>query len=97
MSYNGWANWATWAMALDIGNDETIYRMAETAARVSAVGNEESPDDFHAELSEAMERLGTMLAEMGLLPDFSEGDREKDLADVDWQEIAGHYPLEDYA
>ena len=26
--YNGWKNWATWNVALWLGNDESLYKMA---------------------------------------------------------------------
>jgi len=26
--YNGWKNWATWNVALWLGNDEALYKMA---------------------------------------------------------------------
>jgi hypothetical protein len=29
--YNGWANYETWNVALWIGNDKTLYRMARSA------------------------------------------------------------------
>lgn len=27
-TYNGWKNWATWNVALWLGNDEALYKMA---------------------------------------------------------------------
>jgi hypothetical protein len=33
MSYNGWANYETWNVALWIGNDESLYRMAKQCAK----------------------------------------------------------------
>jgi len=31
-NYNGWKNWATWNVALWLGNDESIYKMARRCA-----------------------------------------------------------------
>ena len=32
-TYNGWKNWATWNVALWLGNDEWIYKIARRCVR----------------------------------------------------------------
>ena len=54
-TFNGWANWATWNVALWIGNDESLYDQARSIARrggsyqdlvamLRECGSEETPD-----------------------------------------------------
>ena len=32
-TYNGWKNWATWNVALWLGNDEALYKVARRCVR----------------------------------------------------------------
>ena len=32
-TYNGWKNWATWNVALWLGNDEGLYKIARRGVR----------------------------------------------------------------
>jgi len=36
-TYNGWANWETWNVALWIQNDETTYNLAQKFTRYNAL------------------------------------------------------------
>ena len=38
--YNGWKNWATWNVALWLGNDEGLYRIARRFANYKDLANE---------------------------------------------------------
>ena len=44
--YNGWKNWATWNVALWLGNDENLYKMARRFVR-------------YADLVDYLEEMGT--------------------------------------
>lgn len=75
MSYNGWANYETWNVALWLGNDEGTYRSAIAAAR--QVGVALTPEQAGNIVRELMPN-GT--------PDFNgKVDRYKV---VDWRAIA---------
>jgi hypothetical protein len=52
MSYNGFANYATWNVALWLQNDEALYRMArgmtsyaKLASRLQDMGSAGTPDN----------------------------------------------------
>lgn len=106
--YNGWSNRATWAMSLNISNDETTYRITEGAARFAAIGNEDSVEDFRAELAEMLRIVATDWVDNMpfLLPDFDPAGHESpdpkdphgpdDIEEVNWDEIAAGYVLADY-
>lgn len=106
--YNGWVNRDTWAMALDLGNDEVTYRMCEALARYAAIGNEDDPEAFRDELADQLKQLGYKLlaTDPGYLPDFDPSQHESpdprdnhgpdDIEGVDWHEIAETYDLDEY-
>lgn len=50
-TYNGWKNWATWNVALWIGNDEDLYRLSrrfvsykDLASKLEEIGMLCTPD-----------------------------------------------------
>jgi hypothetical protein len=50
--YNGWANYATWSVALILDNDERLYNERREVARSAAEqGRAERPDHFTEEES----------------------------------------------
>ena len=38
--YNGWKNWATWNVALWLGNDESLYKMARRFVNYKDIAQE---------------------------------------------------------
>ena len=38
--YNGWKNWATWNVALWLGNDENLYKMARRFVNYKDIAQE---------------------------------------------------------
>ena len=38
--YNGWKNWATWNVALWLGNDEGLYKIARRFVHYKDLANE---------------------------------------------------------
>lgn len=107
-TYNGWSNRATWAMSLDLNNDETTYYGCETYARGAAVGNEDDPEAFYAELADELEKYARMLVAVFpfMLPDFDPAMHESsdpkdphgpdDIDEVNWLELAEGYVLSEY-
>ena len=71
-TYNGWANYSTWNVALWIGNDEGLYHMAQEydsyesfAESLSEIGSQITPDGVswtHPELD--TDELDEMMAEL---------------------------------
>lgn len=69
--YNGWKNWATWNVALWLGNDEGLYKMArrfvwykDLANELEACGQAETPDGASYKDKELdTEALDSMLME----------------------------------
>jgi len=39
-TYNGWKNWATWNVALWLGNDESLYKMARRFVNYKDIAQE---------------------------------------------------------
>jgi len=39
-TYNGWKNWATWNVALWLGNDENLYRLSRRFVNYKDLANE---------------------------------------------------------
>jgi hypothetical protein len=72
--YNGWANWATWNVALWFGNDEGLY---ETYRRGPQCGCEWTEETVEPHVRDLLP-TGT--------PDMDKGASELD--SVDWKEIA---------
>jgi len=38
--YNGWKNWATWNVALWLGNDDSLYKMARRFVNYKDIAQE---------------------------------------------------------
>lgn len=75
MSYNGWTNWATWNVALWLGNVEADYR-ARVAAKPRTAAEAES-------FTRSIYPKGT--------PDFETKDGAAEYENVDWEEIAASW------
>jgi hypothetical protein len=105
-TYNGWTNYATWGVALVLGNDEGTYNESRDRARElkdDAPNHRNVPEIWTAEQAAKFELVDW-------LKDYVEelcgvGSREMDeispsmmahqvisagLADVDWDEIAAN-------
>ncbi len=77
MTYNGWANWETWNVALWIDNEEPLYR-----AKISFIRRT-------ANLTAAKVKAFVLELLPNGTPDFDKDD--KGYAAVDWDEIADNW------
>ena len=87
--YNGWANYETWLVSLQIDNDEGSYVWSRDLARECIMDEDEVSSQVYNlanllrdELSEAMPDLGATLWADLLTSAFGE---------VDWHEIGENY------
>jgi hypothetical protein len=82
MSYNGWANWATWNVELWIDNDEGMYR-----AKQEFIRNTEKEDIHKANVEDFVKEL---------MPEGTPDMKQDFYADhsVNWQELAEHWQQE---
>jgi hypothetical protein len=89
-TYNGWTNYATWRINLDLINDDE--RWAERAEEVRTEGEGEiDAYDFGKEIKEATEELvgelaGVKYGESNIALDYALAF----MSDVDWTSIAEH-------
>jgi len=77
--YQGWTNWATWNVALWLGNDEPLYRMARS--------QRERHGKFTAKSAEAFVRETMPLGTPDMRSSHHRG-KHGGLGVVDWKEIA---------
>lgn len=94
--FNGWKNHSTWAMNLNLMNTEGPYELVMIAVNNCAKRCSDSEEYFQETLAEELKIVGEVCAEAGVLVDFTpEGWHF--INDVDWDEIAGHFTLEEFS
>lgn len=93
--FNGWKNHSTWAMNLNLMNTEGPYALVMMAAEDCAKHSSDNEEFFQEQLASDLKSIGHDCAEAGVLVDFTpEGWHF--INDVDWDEIAGHFNLEEF-
>jgi hypothetical protein len=80
--YQGWTNYATWAVALWINNEYEIYKQVQG---VAAEGDVQSLAEYIKSLSED---------NFGVLEAFSDAINEESISAVNWQEVAQDFLTE---
>lgn len=98
-TYNGWANYQSWAIALWIDNDSSLYTDARQMAADALSEPSEAADlRFRTPRQIAQCRLASRLKEMveESVPAENDGTLFGDLIAhslgcADWREIADHY------
>lgn len=76
--YNGWTNFETWQVALNIDNDEGVYHMSRDAIKDGTIHDGESYKEWFKEIAESKEE--------GYYKLF-DGWSENELKEVNWEEI----------
>jgi hypothetical protein len=103
MSYNGWANHSTWAVALWIDNEPGTYETRRDMAREVIRDHENEDGDLDPEqkddaVSEFADRIQAFV-ENDMMPDLGASLASdllsSALSDVDWREIAENWLEED--
>ena len=94
-TYNGWTNYATWNVALWLGNEDDSFITEQTR---EFYANAKEPEDYNTREQETAYRLAewmkSYIEELNPLADdasmFSDL-LQSALDDVNWNEIAEHY------
>ncbi len=89
MSYNGYANYETWAVALWIDNDQGLYSTRLELVQ-EAVNDEEEPYQIGQRLKDWVND-----SDNGIIPDLgatlASDLLSAALSEVDWTELAEHW------
>lgn len=85
MSYNGWSNRDTWAMSLNLTNDEYPYHDIQDMMDFDrATGTPEE------EIADTIEQMAYYYVSIGILPDFR-GEDPDNIEGVNWLEIVRNW------
>jgi hypothetical protein len=84
-SYNGWANYQTWKVALNIDNEESTYNESRDLIRYNRVKNGDDLKAWFCEIAQTQEQGFYRLCDSW---------SESELNEVDFDEIYNNYAQE---
>lgn len=84
--YNGWTNYATWRVQLEIVSDYVDNEYSDDFENVSTMTVEEWKENIEGYVDEVVFHDGTFNNEMSLAESYASAF----LQDVDWYELAQH-------